>query len=270
MSTSINDSGGDTSTACVCCGIKMNKKIRTLMIALVLFLTISIAQLIGALIANSLALLSDTSSMFLDSATYAVNIYAESQDKKDVKKTQRRMLIASGVSFFALLGITVYFLCDALTIILSDDEEDDDVNAYIVLAFAVVGLVFDLASLSPYCVDGVEQGDASDHTGKMNMCSALSHVLSDTMRSITTLVESIILLNTDINGARADAYASLVVSSLIILGLIKSLMDWRTDVVKMWNGETIEGEERLRDVAAEAKDEEEALADSEDDGIVAM
>jgi len=117
-------------------GIKITRKIKTLVLAFVLFLLIAIAQLIGALLANSLALLADTSSMFLDAATYAMNIYAEAQPSQDKVKTQKRLLIASGISFFALLGITLYFMVDAAQIIARGEDEGDDVNAYIVLGFA--------------------------------------------------------------------------------------------------------------------------------------
>ncbi|GAB5359553.1 hypothetical protein AAMO2058_000553700 [Amorphochlora amoebiformis] len=216
-----------------CCGIPLTQKIRTLSVAFTLFLTIATAQLVGALIANSMALLADTASMFLDAATYGINIYAESQPKQNQFQTHMRMLVASGVSFFALFAITLYFLIDASMELASEEADDGEVNAYIVLGFALVGLVFDFASLFPYCRFGVSQGSV-DEAGKLNMCSALSHIISDTMRSFTTLVESIVILNSDTNGHRADSVASIVVSALIITGILISLAEWLRDIRKLY------------------------------------
>mmetsp|Transcript_32784 Transcript_32784/g.45743 ORF Transcript_32784/g.45743 Transcript_32784/m.45743 type:complete len:276 (-) Transcript_32784:521-1348(-) len=223
-------------------GVPITKKIKTLALAFVLFLTIAVAQLIGALIANSLALLSDTSSMFLDAVTYAFNIYAEAQPKEDKLKTQKNLLIASGISFFALLGITLYFLIDAAMLLASKEVDGDDVNAFIVLGFAVAGLLIDFGTLFPYCIYGIDQGDEHDEASRMNMCSALSHILSDTMRSTTTLIESFVIIYGNVNGARADAFASLIVSSLIIVGLVKSISDWMVDVKKFCYGEKLDEE----------------------------
>jgi len=121
--------------------------------------------------------------------------------------------------------------------------DDDDVNAWIVLGFAVAGLVIDFSTLFPYCIHGVDQGDEHDEASRMNMCSALSHILSDTMRSMTTLIESFVIIYGNINGARADAFASLIVSSLIIVGLFKSISDWLMDVKKFINGKNLDEEE---------------------------
>jgi len=239
--TSMSDEPG----AMFVCGVKVTKKIRTLSTAFVLFTTIATAQLIGALLANSVALLADTASMFLDAVTYAVNIYAEAQPQEDKAKTQRRMLIASGVSFFTLLGITLFFLIDGI-MLLQNGSDGGDVNPYIVLGFAIAGIIFDFVSLLPYCIFGVEQGDPSDHTGKMNMCSALVHLVSDTLRSFTTLIESILIILGHVNGTEADAVASIVVSSLIIVGLIHSIYEWAGDVYKLYIGRSIEGEKTMQ------------------------
>lgn len=218
-----------------CCGIVVTRKIKTLSLAFSLFILIASSQLVGALLANSMALLADTASMFLDAATYAVNIYAECQPKEDKALVHKRMLIASGVSFFALLIISSYFLIDAATTIASGKTDGEEVDYYIVFGFAVVGLLFDVASLLPYYLYGVDQGDHDDAAGKMNMCSALSHIVSDTLRSITTLVESLLIWFGHINGDLADEYAAVIVSSLIIAGLGKSIYEWGKDVYALWN-----------------------------------
>ena len=46
--------------------------------------------------------------------------------------------------------------------------------------------------------------------GRINMCSALMHVASDALRSITTLIEGFLILYTDLDSENTDAVASLV------------------------------------------------------------
>eukprot|EP00301_Raphidiophrys_heterophryoidea_P010719 c1596_g1_i1.p1 GENE.c1596_g1_i1~~c1596_g1_i1.p1 ORF type:complete len:124 (-),score=32.51 c1596_g1_i1:407-730(-) len=60
-----------------CCGCNCSKNVRALIAPLVLFSLITVAQTAGAMIAHSLALLADCMSMFLDSLTYAGNLFAE-------------------------------------------------------------------------------------------------------------------------------------------------------------------------------------------------
>eukprot|EP01065_Artemidia_motanka_P024345 TRINITY_DN289_c0_g1_i8.p1 TRINITY_DN289_c0_g1~~TRINITY_DN289_c0_g1_i8.p1 ORF type:complete len:301 (+),score=140.96 TRINITY_DN289_c0_g1_i8:70-972(+) len=221
-----------------CCGCNWSRNARTFMLSFVLFTTITCAQTAGALIANSMALLADCASMALDAFTYAVNISAECRPEPDARKKQRNQLLASGFSFFALFGITVYFLQDAVSTVISGDFSDDDVNAYIVFAFAVAGLTFDLLCLAPYflygcpCFKGkaAEDDDVDADSEQMNLCSALMHVSADLMRSTTTFVESILIWAYGINGSKCDAYATVIVSSTILLGLLKPIFDWFVDL----------------------------------------
>merc|ERR1711871_634009 len=72
-------------------------------------------------------------------------------------------------------------------------------------------------------VTGVDDNEPQTN---VNMMSALLHVLSDLMRSTTTLVESIIILQFGINGARADGWSALIVCSLIAVGALGGLLEW--------------------------------------------
>ena len=77
----------------------------------ILFITISSTQLVGALVAHSLALLGDVGSMFVDSFSYLGNICAEC-DQNSYRK-QQRQIVASGASLAILLGnriiVFIYF-----------------------------------------------------------------------------------------------------------------------------------------------------------------
>ena len=61
----------------------------------------------------------------------------------------------------------------------------------------------------------------------MNMCSALSHVGADTVRSVTSVgLGLLILLRPDLNGARWDAYATLIVTATVLLGSVHLAVEW--------------------------------------------
>ena len=182
----------------------------------------------------------------------------------------------SGMSHLLLLGFTIVFILEGLQDSQSDckDDEDDDVNGWIVLGFAIGGLVFDAISLLSYKFFGTTSGGSSSstdpdaevawtdagnlHSGdndtsgtlvpssggevdsaelekhdaltcgiNTNMCAALLHVLSDLMRSTTTLVEGIILLvYTNLCGQKVDGISTLCVCSIIVIGATGATVTW--------------------------------------------
>jgi hypothetical protein len=63
-------------------------------------------------------------------------------------------------------------------------------------------------------------------TGRVNMCSALAHVLADSLRSVTTVVESVLILTFGTDPSRTDSWATLVISLSIIAGASSALVQW--------------------------------------------
>lgn len=244
---------------CQCFENKLSGNVKSLMITFLLFTSITSAQVVGALIAGSQALLMDCVSMGVDSITYLVNIYAECNP--NMKNPKRDRLLASFVSIVVLIVVTATFIKEAIETIQAggggdDDNVDGDRMAIIVFAFAVVGLIFDIVSLVSYCcltdtnkkqdkteplLDGadviVSNGDelvsattADARSAKLNMVSALLHVFSDFLRSTTTLVESILLFTWNIDPVLIDAWSSLIVSGLILIGACGTLFAWIIEV----------------------------------------
>jgi len=189
-------------------------EIKTLAITMFLFGTITAAQTVAALMANSLSLLGDCASMFVDTLSYAGNIMGECLEADERRKI-RNQLIASGLSLAVLIGITLWVTSEALERILHPSDDEDDVNAYIVFGFALAGLLFDLASFAAFYFN---QNEDRNESAELNMNSAFLHVFSDSLRSTTTLAESILIWFFDFNGSKTDAWASLVVSGLILIG----------------------------------------------------
>jgi len=245
------------------CTPRWSGNIKTLITVIVLFSVVSIAQLLGSYIANSLSLLGDSISMGIDTLTFIGNLYAECSTSKHRVTIQ---LVASGVSLVALCLFTISVIVEAVDRLLYSDK--CTVDPYIVLGFSFVGLVFDITAFLAYyywgmdptdpattdpsstankqknqkkeiCLeDGVEV-DVGREMARINMCSALMHVASDALRSITTLIEGLLILYTDLDSENTDAVASLIVSSIIVIGAIGALFSWGHQVARHYRGELI-------------------------------
>ena len=71
-------------------------------------------------------------------------------------------------------------------------------------------------------------------TTNMNMCSAYTHVLADTLRSIAVITAVLLALYNDIEPALADATAALIVSFLIALSLIPLIQGLYSNVYELY------------------------------------
>lgn len=255
---------GENRTSSVYCGMALSGNAKSLIVMTALFTIITASQYIAAIIANSIALQADCASMLVDALSYVGNLFAECSTDKD-KKAQLELSM-SFVSLALLVGFTIYFMLEAVeetratvcfsihraaecTSELTDDTcewtnstsdatgdgkcgELEEVNPFIVIGFAAAGLVFDVASLVAYRVwtkPSENQGlnEEGEERKNVNMLSALLHVLSDLARSTTTLIEgSILLIYTDVSGARIDGWSALIVCSLIAAGALGAIASW--------------------------------------------
>ena len=74
---------------------------------------------------------------------------------------------------------------------------------------------------------GSVSADEAKKAERVNMLSALGHVISDLMRSTTTLVEGIVLIyHPDIDGGMIDGWSALIVCSLISIGALFAVVSW--------------------------------------------
>ena len=230
---------------CCCCrNERCTNHAKVLTVALVLFLSITCAQFGLALLARSNTLLVDCASMLVDSATYAGNLWAVCRETNDPEDAARGALVTSGLSILVLAAITAWGLSGAVSD-LRRRHPPDRVNAEIVLILGIFGLVFDAATLLAFRAWGSTEED--DETGielvgtgeehdfediektadEMNMCSAFSHVAADTIRSVTSVsLGLLIMLRPDLNGAKWDAYATLIVTATVLLGSVHLAVDW--------------------------------------------
>ena len=239
-----HDAAADGGCCCCCRNERCTNHAKVLTVALVLFLSITCAQFGLALLARSNTLLVDCASMLVDSATYAGNLWAVCRETNDPEDAARGALVTSGLSILVLAAITAWGLSGAVSD-LRRRHPPDRVNAEIVLILGIFGLVFDAATLLAFRAwggtdedeeEGIELvGTGEEHDFEdiertaedMNMCSAFSHVAADTIRSVTSVsLGLLIMLRPDLNGAKWDAYATLIVTATVLLGSVHLAMDW--------------------------------------------
>jgi len=202
--------------------------IKALAVTAFLFAFITVVQIFAAKIAHSQALLMDCISMAVDAFTYMGNILVECK-KRDGGHHVRSQLIVTAISLSCLL----YFTYDASreswdTIQIcrgnapSDGDDDDDVNGYITLAFALGGMAFDLISLWFFFQSHKKMG-----TGRaLNMFTALLHCGADCLRSTSTTVMSVLILTGAFDSTCLDAYTSLFIGATIVCGALCGIVNW--------------------------------------------
>jgi Co/Zn/Cd efflux system component len=203
---------------------------RSLLVMFILFSLITTTQYVAAIVAHSLALKADCVSMAVDAVSYLFNMVAECQENRSWRAVLE--LVMSAVSLSLLGYFTGFFFLEAAHMAgllpTAGEEEEEDVDARIVLTFAALGIAFDVISLLSYKVWHL---DGASTTTNVNMLSALLHVLSDLARSTTTFVEGLILLRApSVHSGAIDGWSALIVCTLISFGVLGGVGKWMSEL----------------------------------------
>jgi len=202
---------------------------RALWVASMLFATITVAQWIAAEISKSEALRADCVSMGVDSLTFFLNIFAEALQGNKAHRPVRLAVPLFSLSVLSLFSFEC--LMEAIGK-LHSDEGSDEVDPWIVLAFAIFGVVFDIVALYNF----LKARRSSSNTVGTNMMAALMHVGADFARSITTVAAGILIISFGWDGVVTDAWACIAVSSMILLGAVFALFEWMSDAYDCLRG----------------------------------
>lgn len=204
----------------------LTMEMKTLGISASLFATITLCQLFGAIMANSQALMVDCISMGIDAGTMVGNMCAEGV--KGSRWHKAAELVVGAVSLLALTALTVNELVESIRILEEGGHGGEQVHPWIVMAFALAGLVFDGVSLAAF-----RRSHKKNRSGReLNMWTALLHVGADVLRSTTTLCLSIAILIHGEDSVSMDAWASLGVGSTILVGAAGGIVGWIRSLAK--------------------------------------
>jgi cobalt-zinc-cadmium efflux system protein len=153
--------------------------------ALLLTTGFMIAEIIGALVTGSLALLSDAAHMFTDSAALAISLIAFQIAKKPADRLRtfgyaRFEILASAFNAILLFFVALYILYEAYQRLV----EPTPIQSTGMLIIAVLGLVVNLISMRIL---------ASASSDSLNMKGAYLEVWSDMLGSMGVIIAAILI-----------------------------------------------------------------------------
>lgn len=173
--------------------------------ALAVTASVMIAEVIGALVSGSLALLADAGHMFVDSAGLIVAMAAavlmtRPASSKRTWGYARAEVLAAGLQAGILIALCGFIAFEAIQRLF----HPTDVIAGPMIWIGIIGLLANIVSML------ILSGGRND---SLNMKAAFLEVASDALGSIAVLVAAIVLLTT--GWPYADSVASLLIALLI-------------------------------------------------------
>jgi len=208
-----------------------------------------VAEVVGGLVANSLALLADAGHMFTDVGALALSLVAMSLAQRPPSPTKtygyvRLEILAALINGAALIVISVFIVKEAW----DRFSAPPDVDGPLMLGVAVVGLFVNVAG-------AFILHSHADHS--LNVRGAYLHVLGDLLGSLGAIAAGILILTT--GWMLADPIISVVIATLILVGawrLVREAADVLLegaprdlDVEELVEDlRTIEGLEELHDI----------------------
>jgi len=193
---------------------------RALQIALGLTLALMVAEVVGGLMSNSLALLADAGHMLTDAGALALSLFVAWMCRQPSRPEKtygylRWEILAALLNGATLLVISFWIVWEAIRRF----QVPEPVAGGLMLGFAVVGLVVNLIAV--WILHGV-------NASSLNVRGAYLHVLGDMLASGGTVIAALFVRLT--GWLIADPIASLV-STVLIVGSAWRLVREAVDVL---------------------------------------
>jgi cobalt-zinc-cadmium efflux system protein len=197
-----SDSGGDSRR-------------RALALALGITAAYTVAEIIGGLLADSLALLADAGHMLSDNvalglALFAIWLAAKPPTPERTFGYKRAEILAALANGVALVAIAIWIFVEAVRRL----EQPPEVLGGLMLVVALVGLVVNTAA-------GLVLWRGRD--GSLNVGAAFRRVVADLLGSVGVIVAAIVILLT--GWTQADAVISVLIGLLILVSAWTILRD---------------------------------------------
>lgn len=188
---------------------------RRLAIAFGLTASVLVAEVIGAIITGSLALLVDAAHMLTDAggllvALFAAKLMERPETSRRTWGLRRAEVLAATVQAAVLLGVGVFVVIEAV----QRFSQPSEIASVELLVFGIVGLLANIIAIV------VLSGGRSDN---LNMRAAFLEVLNDALGSVAVIVAAIVILVTGFQ--QADSIAALLIGVIIIPRTLRLLRD---------------------------------------------
>lgn len=214
---------------------------RRLAIAFGLTAGVLVAEVIGAIITGSLALLVDAAHMLTDAGGLLVALFAAKLMERPAtsRRTWGLRRAEATVQAAVLLGVGAFVVIEAV----QRFSQPAEIASVELLVFGIVGL---LANIIAIVVMSGGRGD------NLNMRAAFLEVLNDALGSVAVIVAAVVIMTTGFQ--QADSIAALLVGVLIIPRTLRLLRD-AVDVLL----ESVPRGIDLDDVRQHLRDEDQGL-----------
>lgn len=168
--------------------------------------SILVAEVIGAITTNSLALLVDAAHMLTDTAGLlmaltAANLILRKPTTKRTWGFRRAEVLSATLQSALLLAVGIYAAVDAIQRLFDPPE----VQPTGLLVFGIIGLAGNIASMLII---------AGGRGHNLNMRAAFLEVVNDALGSVAVIVAAVVIALT--GWMRADSLAALLISALIV------------------------------------------------------
>jgi cobalt-zinc-cadmium efflux system protein len=179
---------------------------RRLTIAFSITVIILAAEVVGAIITGSLALLVDAAHMLTDAGGLGIALLAASLSHRPptAKRTwgfERAEVLGATAQAAVLLAVGVFVLIEAVQRLFAPPE----ISGPQLIVFGIIGLLGNVAAIIVL---------ASSRSSTMNLRAAFLEVVNDALGSIAVIVAAIVIALTGF--VLADAIAAIVIGALIL------------------------------------------------------
>ncbi|MGX1911985.1 cation diffusion facilitator family transporter [Streptomyces phaeochromogenes] len=177
-----------------------------LRVALCITLTVMVVEIVGGIVANSLALVADAAHMATDAlglamALLAIHFAGRPPSGNRTFGYARAEILAALANCLLLLGVGGYVLYEAIQRFVTPAETEGGLTA----VFGLIGLVANMISLSL-----LMRGQKDS----LNVRGAFLEVAADALGSLAVLVSAVLVLTT--GWQAADPVASIVIGLMIV------------------------------------------------------
>ncbi|MEU6122214.1 cation diffusion facilitator family transporter [Streptomyces sp. NPDC047123] len=186
-----------------------------LKVALTITITVMLAQIVGGVMADSLALVADATHMATDAlglgmALLAIHFANRPPTENRTFGYARAEILAALANCLLLLGVGGYVLYEAIERFITPAQTEGGLAIY----FGVFGLVANMISLSL-----LMRGQRDS----LNVRGAFLEVVADTLGSVAVIIAAVVIMLT--GWQAADPIASLVIGFMIVPRTVKLLKE---------------------------------------------